>query len=205
MKMEFPSPHSVSPKIYEPDLHKYLLVAHPDSEVSNKVMEEKQSFYDAYKEKAAINIKPHITVSSFLAKESMEDTLIRWIQRICGQQKSFTATLNNYSGFPPHTIYLRVQEELPFQKLTKDLKIINTYISSCACPPMKIISKPHVSIAGSLSEDIYFKALIQYSHKSFHESFVVNKLHLIKKEHPYDAGKSINIFGLPPDSNALFN
>lgn len=203
--MEFPSPHSVSPKIYEPDLHKYLLVAHPDSEVSNKVMEEKQSFYDAYKEKAAINIKPHITVSSFLAKESMEDTLIRWIQRICGQQKSFTATLNNYSGFPPHTIYLRVQEELPFQKLTKDLKIINTYISSCACPPMKIISKPHVSIAGSLSEDIYFKALIQYSHKSFHESFAVNKLHLIKKEHPYDAGKSINIFGLPPDSNALFN
>lgn len=205
MKTEFLSPHSVNPKIYEPDLHKYLLVAHPDSEVSNKVMEEKQSFYDAYKEKAAINIKPHITVSSFLAKESMEDTLIRWIQRICSQQKSFTATLNNYSGFPPHTIYLRVQDELPFQKLTQDLKVINTYISSCSCPPMKIISKPHVSIAGSLSEDIYFKALIQYSHKSFHESFAVNKLHLIKKEHPYDAGKSINIFGLPPDSNALFN
>jgi 2'-5' RNA ligase len=205
MKMEFPSPHSVSRKIYEQELYKYLLVAHPDNEVSNKVMEEKQFFYDAYKEKAAVNIKPHITVSSFLAKESMEDTLIRWIQRICGQQKSFKATLNNYSGFPPHTIYLRVQDEQPFQKLTKDLEIINTYISSCSCPPVKVISKPHVSIARSLSEDIYFKALIQYAHKSFHESFTVNKLYLIKKEHPYDAGKPINVFGLPPDGNALFN
>lgn len=205
MKIEFPSEHTVSQKMYEFNLHKYLLVAHPDIEVSNKVMEEKQSFYDAYKEKKAINIKPHITVSSFLAKESMEDTLIRWIQRICGQQKSFTATLNNYSGFPPHTIYLRVQDERPFQKLTRDLKVINTYISSCSCPPIELISKPHVSIARSLPEDIYFKALIQYAHKSFHESFAVNKLYLIKKEHPYDLGKSINVFGLPPDGNALFN
>ncbi|MEO9071180.1 MAG: 2'-5' RNA ligase family protein [Ginsengibacter sp.] len=205
MKIEFPLPHPVSQKIYESHLHKYLLVAHLDNEVSNKVMEEKQSFYDAYKEKEDINIKPHITVSSFLAKESMEDTLIRWIQRICGQQKSFMATLNNYSGFPPHTIYLRVQDEHPFQKLTLDLKVINTYISSCACPPMKIISKPYVSIARSLPEDIYFKALTQYAHKSFHESFEVNKLYLIKKEHPYDAGKSINVFGLPPDGNALLN
>lgn len=205
MKIEFPSSHSVSRKIYEPDLYEYLLIAHPDNDVCNKVMQEKQSFCDTYKEKAAINIKPHITVSSFLAKESMEDTLIRWIQRICSQQKSFIATLNNYSGFPPHTIYLRVQNEQPFQKLTKDLNVINTYISSCSCPPMKVISKPHVSIARSLSEDIYFEALIQYAHKSFHESFAVNKLYLIKKEHPYDAGKSINVFGLPPDENVLFN
>ena len=205
MKIEFPSSHSFSRKIYEPDLYKYSLVAHPDNEVSNKVMEEKQSFYDVYKGKEGINIKPHITVSSFLAKESMEGTLIRWIQRICSQQKSFMATLNNYSGFPPHTIYLRIQDEQPFQKLTQDLKVINTYISSCACPPMKIISKPHVSIARSLPEDIYFKALTQYAHKSFHESFAVNKLYLIKKEHPYDAGKSINVFGLPPDGNALLN
>lgn len=205
MKIEFPSSYPVSQKIYESHLHKYLLVAHPDNEVSNKVMEEKQSFYDVYKEKAVINIKPHIAISSFLAKESMEETLIRWIQRICSQQKSFTATLNNYSGFPPHTIYLRVQDDQLFRKLSQDLKVVNTYISSCACPPMKVISKPHVSIARSLPEDIYFKALIQYAHKSFHESFAVNKLYLIKKEHPYDVGKPINVFGLPPDGNALFN
>lgn len=205
MKTEFLAAPPFSQKIYEKDLRKYLIVAQPDSDVSNRVMEEKQSFYDAYKEKAAINTKPHITVSSFLAKESMEDTMIRWIQRICSQQKSFTAILNNYSGFPPHTIYLRVQDEQPFQKLRKDLAVINTYISSCSNAPVKIDSRPHVSIARSLPEEIYFKALIHYAHKSFHESFAVNKLYLIKKEHPDDEGKSINVFGLLPEGNALFN
>ncbi len=205
MKTVFISSHFGSRKIYEPDLDEYLVVVHPDNEVCNKVMEEKQSFCDAYKRKAAVTSKPCITIARFLAKESMEETLIRWIQRICGQQKSFTATLNNYSGFPPHTIYIRVQDESPFQKLAKDLRVINTYISSCSCPPLKIISKPHVSIAKCLPEDVYCKALIQYAHKSFHESFAVNKLHLIKREHPYDAGKSINVFGLPPGENTFFN
>jgi 2'-5' RNA ligase len=192
-------------KTHGQELHEYSLVAHPDNDVFNKVMEEKESFYDKYKEKVAISTQPHITVACFLAKESMEDTLIRWIQRICSQQQSFMVTLNNYSGFPPHTIYLRVQNELPFQQLIKNLNVVNTYINSCACPPMKLILKPHVSIAGNLPEDVYFKALIQYAHKSFHETFSITQLHLLKREHPYDAGKSINVFGLPPGENTLFN
>lgn len=205
METAFKSSHYAIQKIHGQELYEYLVVAHPDIDVFNKVMEEKKFFYDEYKEKVAIRTKPHITVANFLAKESMEDTIIRWIQRICSQQQSFTVTLNNYSGFPPHTIYLRVQNEQPFRQLTKDLNVVNTYISSCACPPMKIISKPHVSIARDLSEEVYFKALIQYAHKSFHESFSVNQLHLLKREHAYDAGKSINVFGLPPGENALFN
>jgi 2'-5' RNA ligase len=190
---------------HEQNLYEYLLVAHPDIAVNEKVMAEKQFFYDEYKEKISVNTKPHITIANFLAKEAMEETLIRWIQRICNQQQCFTVTLNNYSGFPPHTIYLRVQNDIPFKKLAKDLKVVGAYISSCSCPPMKIISKPHVSIARRLPEEIYFKALTQYAHKSFHESFVVSELLLLKRKHQYDACKPINVFGLQPGSNTLFN
>ncbi len=52
----------------------------------------------------------------------MEDTLIRWIQRICNRYSSFDLTLNNYSGFPPHTIYLRVQDPEPFRELMRQLR-----------------------------------------------------------------------------------
>ena len=186
-------------------LFEYLLVAHPDSEVFEKVMREKQLFCEEYQEKVAVKTKPHITVANFLAKEAMEETLIRWIQRICSQQQSFNVTLNNYSGFPAHTIYLRVQNYEPFKKLTKELKVINTYVSSCSCPPMKINSKPHVSIARQLSEEVYFKALTQYAHKSFHESFVVNELLLLRRTHEFDACKRVNVFGLQPEGNELFN
>lgn len=189
---------------YEEHLYEYLLVIHPDSGVYKKIEAEKQDFYNEYKEKIAIKTKPHITVANFLAKESMEETIIRWIQRICNQKERFTVTLNNYSGFPPHTIYLRVQNEKPFQQLAKELKVINSYVSSCSCPQMKLISKPHVSIAKRLSEEVYFKALIQYAHKSFHESFIVNELLLLRRENQFDDGKPINVFGLPP-GNTLLN
>jgi len=179
-------------------LYEYLLVAPPDKEVYKKVMTEKQLFYEEYKEKIAIKTLPHITVAGFLASEDMEETIIRWIERICCKQQSFTVTLNNYSGFPPHTIYLRVQDATPFQQLAKELKVVDTYVGSCSCPPMRLISRPHVSIARRLPHEIYFKALTQYAHKSFCESFVVNELLLLRKKDQYDKCKTINVFGLQP-------
>ncbi len=205
MKTDYSLSHPVIQQIYGYDLYEYLLVAHPDTIVNEKVIAEKQLFYNEYKEKVSVKTQPHITIANFLAKESMEETLIRWIQRICSQQQSFTVTLNNFSGFPPHTIYLRVQNDEPFKKLAKDLRVLNTYVSSCSCPPVKIISKPHLSIARRLPEDVYFKALTQYAHKSFHESFVVKELLLLKRKHQYDVCKRLNVFGLPPGANTLFN
>jgi 2'-5' RNA ligase len=189
----------------DPGYYEYLLVIHPDSEVYEKVIAEKQNFYDEYRKTVAIKTKPHITVASFLAKEAMEDTIIRWMQTIFSKQQSFPVTLNNYSGFPPHTIYLRVQNAEPFHQLTKELKVVNTYVSSCSCPPMKLISRPHISIAGRLTEEVYFKALTQYAHKSFHETFLVNELLLIKRKHQYDTCKTINVFALQPEDNGLRN
>lgn len=205
MNPDFFSSYPVIQEIYGHDLHEYLLVAHPDVEVNEKIVAEKQFFHHEYKEKGSAKTQAHITIANFLAKESMEETLTRWIQRICSQQQSFTVTLNNYSGFPPHTIYLRIQNEQPFQKLANDLKVLNAYVNSCACPPVKTITKPHLSIAGKLPEDIYFKALTQYAHKSFHESFVVKELLLLKRKHQFEDGKKINVFGLSPERNTLFN
>lgn len=201
MKTESLPSLSIIKEMYGHELYEYMLVVHPDDMVQEKVMAEKQVFYEEYKNHVSLEINPHITVSAFFAKEAMEDTLIRWIQRICQQQKSFTVTLNNYSGFPAHTIYLRVQNTNPFQKLITDLKALNNYISSCACPPMQFIYRPYVSIAKNLPEEVYSKALIKYSHKTFHESFVVNELQLLKRKHEYDVCKPVNVFGLQPEEN----
>ncbi|MEO7121448.1 MAG: 2'-5' RNA ligase family protein [Ginsengibacter sp.] len=205
MNLDSFSSHPVIHEIYGHDLYEYLLVAHPDIGVNEKIVAEKQCFHQEYKEKISAKTQAHITIANFLAKESMEETLTRWIQRICTQQQSFTVTLNNYSGFPPHTIYLRVQNEQPFQKLANDLKVLNGYVNSCACPPVKIITKPYVSIAGKLPEDIYFKALTQYAHKTFHESFMVTELLLLKRKHQFEDGKKINVFGLSPEQNTMYN
>lgn len=186
-------------------MHEYLLVIHPDEEVYNKIAAEKKCFYDQYHQKISVKTKPHITVANFMAREEMEETLIRWIQRVSSQQKSFPVTLNNYSGFPPHTIYLRVQDHLPFKQLAIQLKVIDFYVRSNGCPAVKLSNRPHLSIARRLSQDVYEKALIDYSQKTFCESFTAHELILLKRSHQFDPCRVINIFRLLPGENDLFN
>lgn len=181
------------------DDFEYLLVIHPDMEVYSKVIGEKQRFYEQYNAKTGSRAKPHITVASFVAKESMEETLIRWIQRVCSRQKSFTVTLNNYSGIPPHTVYLRVQDHLPFSLLVQNLAVINEYIQSNGCPPVKWANRPHLSISGRLPEEVYEQAMREYAQRIFCETFTAGELVLLRRSHVADSCKIINIFGLLPE------
>jgi 2'-5' RNA ligase len=179
-------------------LYEYLLVGHPDEMVRNKVMEEKVQFAGVYGQKIAGKTKPHITVANFLASEAMEPTIIKWMQRICGAQHSFNVTLNNYSGFPPHTIYLRVQDPQPFAQLAKQLKTVDDFLRASACPPAMLITRPHLSIARKLPAQVYNQAIADYAQKKFHASFMLEELLLLRRAHQFDACQIIQVFRLKP-------
>jgi hypothetical protein len=179
------------------DEFEYLLVIHPDMDVYSKVLAERQYFSQRYPDKEGMRPKPHVAIAGFVARDSMEETLIRWIQRVCSAHKCFDVTLNNYSGIPPHTVYLRIQDHLPFNLLTQKLSVINEYIQSNGCPPVKWSARPHLSFSGHLTEDVYERAMRDYSQRSFFESFTASELVLLKKI-PGEACKIINIFGLMP-------
>ena len=178
----------------------YLLVIYPNGELQEKLLEAQQQFSADYGLQMTVRNKPHITVAAFQAGEIMEETLIRWVQRICTSYKSFELTLNNYSGFPPHTIYLRVQDPHPFRQLMQQLRSIDEFIRSSGCPPANLVSRPFLSIAGGLTEQVYNKAMPDYSRRTFHESFQVDELVLLKRTHSFDACKTVNIFRLQPGS-----
>ena len=178
----------------------YLLVIYPYGELNDKLLEEQQQFLNDYGLSMKTRNRPHITVAAFQAGEQMEETLIRWIQRICRRHESFSIALNNYSGFPPHTIYLRVQDPQPFRQLMQQLRAIDDFIRSSGCPPVNLISRPYLSIAGGLTEQVYNKAMMDYSQRTFHESFQVEELVLLKREHSFDACRTVNVFRLPPGS-----
>jgi len=175
----------------------YLLVIYPYGELFEKLVEEQQQFLSDYGLIMKGRNRPHITVAAFQAGEQMEDTLIRWIHRICRRNECFEITLNNYSGFPPHTIYLRVQDPQPFRQLMHQLRAIDDFIRSSGCPPVNLISRPYLSIAGGLTEQVYNRAMADYSQRTFHESFQVEELVLLKREHSFDACRTVNVFRLP--------
>ena len=184
------------------ELWEYMLVAYPCVELDRKLKDLQKCFSDQYKTKPGSMRRPCIPVANFLAKEPMEGTLIRWIQRVCSEQKSFTVTLNNYGGFPPDTIYLRIQDHHPFRRIASGLKAIDEYIQGNGCPPATIVHRPFLPIAGGLDDNLYNRAMTDFSGQCFHEHFEVTELVLFKRCNEYDESRQVNVFRFyPPDTN----
>jgi 2'-5' RNA ligase len=186
-----------------PGYAEYLLVVHPYGDLQDRLLEEQQQFSTDYGLDQGLQRmernKPHITLAAFEAGEEAEDTLIRWIQRICHPHRSFEIALNNYSGIPPHTICLRVQDPEPLRELMQQLRAIDEFIRSSGWPPVNLTGRPYLSIAGGLTEQVYNKAMPDYSRKTFHGIFRVGELVLLKRKHSFDPCKTVNVFRLLPD------
>ncbi|MCW3073278.1 MAG: 2-5 ligase family protein [Flaviaesturariibacter sp.] len=186
-------------------LWEYLLVANPDKPVNQILEQEKKEFFRHYGAEVAIKTKSHITVANFLAKEAMEATLTRWIENICSRQQRFTVTLNRFKGLPPSVIYLHVKDAKPFHQLAKGLTAIAPFIQSSDCPPLKVVSSPHLTIARRLDENIYQKAIQIYTHRAFHASFSVTHLTLLRRSGEYGKCTILDNFYLAPEHPTLFN
>ncbi len=178
------------------NLHEYLLVIHPSANIDRQIKEEKESFSAQYNVSIARKTLPHITVANFLAREDMEDTIIRYLHRICSMQKSFNVALNNYSGFPPHTVYARVQDHQPFKQLAASLKVIDQYVRSNGLPAAHFITHPHLTVARRLEKNVYEKAMFAYSQKTFHADFEVDELVLLKRQNQFEKCRQVSVLKL---------
>ena len=184
--------------------NEYLLVAKPDAAMSAAVRSERLQFDECYGQGLAIKARPHIAVGSFLGTEEMEPTLIAWMQRICSAQLSFNVLLNNYSGYPAHTIYLRVQNQQPLLQLAKQLRQIDSYVAGNTGHAVKWNDAPHLTIAKSLPEAVYFEAIVAYANKELTGTFVVSELQLLRRTAPDAMAQKVAMFGLRPEVAPLF-
>lgn len=180
-----------------PKFFEYLLIVHPSEKAFNQIKEEKENFSYEYNASIAKKTLPHITIANFLAKEMMEETLIKWMHKIIGSQQSFDVMINNFSGFPSSkTVYARIQDHEPFKQLATSLKIINSYINDNGFPNAKLINHPHMTIARSLQQNVYERAIMDYSRKTFNASFKVDELILLRRINQYDKCKQVSVFKL---------
>jgi len=176
----------------------YLLIIQPAAAVQQQVKEATAGFVNHYGVNSAAGM-PYITVAAFLAKEEMEETLLRWMHRIISSFKSFTVALNNYSGMPnTATVYLRIQDHQPFKQLARELKVIDELVRSNGLPKAQLVTYPQLAIAHSLETALYEKAMMEYSQKDFYAAFQVQELHLIKRLGQFDAGTQVSVLRLQP-------
>ena len=151
-----------------------------------------ENFFPEY-----LNESLQLEIAGFSAKEALEPTLERWIGNICALQSAFEIRLNNFSSFLPGTIYVRVQDQVPFLHFVEKIKFLDAFIQSNECPPVQFASRALIVLGHNLPETIFDEAQKYYSGRTFHSSFLLGKLGLLKHCGP-DAGyRMLNTFTLP--------
>ncbi|GAC1440993.1 MAG: hypothetical protein NVSMB63_08230 [Sediminibacterium sp.] len=176
----------------------YLLVAYPDADARALIAAEKAWLTAKYQTAGSVDTGAAITLACFLAREDMEETIIRWMHRIISNQKSFSVKLHQYSGSQAQGIYLRVEDLQPFQQLARELKIVDQYVQGNGCPDMKISTNPHLPLAVDFAEKAYSDIMTDYALRSFQATFELTELVLLRRQHRFDHCKQVNVFGLQP-------
>jgi len=185
--------------------HRYTLVANPNTAAAKNITAEARLFFERYENEDAVSFKPRITIATFTARDAMEDTLIRYIQRICSGQPGFTVELNNFGSLPPNSIHLRVQNPEAVMKFAAQLTVVNDYITTCGCPRLQVNHQPLINLTNSLTHNLYLQALLETGQQSFHQIFTVAELQLIRSSPGIDIEKVVTNFYLKPTTHILYN
>lgn len=163
------------------NLHDYLLIISPNSDVQQKIMEIKKSFAEKFECPTAMYSKPHITLLRFLQLQMQERKIIAKLQSIIETASSFRVIINGFESFPSHTIYTNVETKSKIVELVKSLRPLQPLVKLDKWNRGHFITEPHITIARKLLAWQYEKGWLEYEHADFKTSFMVNEVLLLRR------------------------
>jgi 2'-5' RNA ligase len=160
----------------------YMLGVYPHAELSNRVMQVKNEFREAYKVESGVGGKANLGLVNFLQYEMMEERIINRLRTVAMGYHPFKVELRDFGSFPSHTIYINITSKVPVQGLVKQIR-------SEAQRLMKLnddhkphfIMEPHLTIARKLKPWQYEKGWLEYSQKHFTGRFIADSMVLLKR------------------------
>jgi 2'-5' RNA ligase len=171
--------------------YEYLLVISPSKEIWDEVMGIKERFYKEHNHIQAIKSKPHITLAKFGIPVSMEEILLLRINAVAKSFEPFRVELNGIGEFPPHTIFIDIENQNSIVHLVKLL-----HQSLVVLPKRFFGWRPHLTIAKGLNAIKFQNAKSQLAKMEFSNSFLVDKLVLMKRKERFDRYPIVKEFEL---------
>jgi hypothetical protein len=173
----------------------YELLIRPDGPMAAEIALFSDTLRDRWRSQGSDG--PHILLATFQAWESMEPTLIRWIQRVCSDTTCFSLPLNNFGGIPPSTICLRINDSSRLTQLMAKLHVIEDYIDNGDGQPVNWNARPQLSLGGPLPVRDYPDAMRAYAGMEYSASLRVNRM-VLKKTESSGQAHIVNIFPFHP-------
>jgi hypothetical protein len=130
-----------------------------------------------------------LLLASFEAREDMEDTLLRWLQRITGQQESFMIQFNNYGSKPDCSLYVRLQDPRQLRKLAESFRVLDNLIQSDQGGGLLLQYHPRIPMAESLDPAQEMAVLLDFSGRNFSAAMQVEELVLMRTDR--STGKTV--------------
>jgi hypothetical protein len=121
-----------------------------------------------------------IVIAGFSASLRMEDTLMRWTQRICSQLNADEMVFNNFSGIPPHTLLLRVQDPAPMRKLVDALRKLDMYLTGNDQAPLQSAQRFYLPVLENIPTKSYNNIVYRFGRCEWHGTSPISQLVLQK-------------------------
>jgi hypothetical protein len=121
-----------------------------------------------------------IVLAGFSASFRMEDTLTRWTQRICSQIGSDEIVFNNFSGIPPQTLLLRVQDPAPLRKLVDALRKLDMYLTGNGQAPLQSAQRFYLPVIEDIPSKTYNNIVYRFGRCEWHGTSAIHQLILQK-------------------------
>lgn len=164
-------------------IEKYFLAIIPPPPVVDEIQTIKEYIGNKFNCRAALRSPPHITLHMpFWWKEKKEDTLCQSIDKFCKNQQPFALTLSAFGAFEPRVIFIDVAQNEPLKKLQYQLhRFCKIELNLFNAHYRELPFRPHLTVAfRDLKKEMFYLAWPEFQTTSFHHSFEVPGIHILK-------------------------
>jgi len=175
---------SLFPQTTDVKLFGFLIVITPSPEIVTYVNRLKSEFYQTYGKYRSMDSKPHISTCQFLMFDERQNNVLRSLQKSLSGISPFRLKLNGFGHFHgSNVIYLRVEQSEELESLKK---LFVYSLQRLWIEKNKIVVKNHhLTVAKDIHPGIFNSACDNYLPRSYQNSFMVDKLTVLRYA-PYE-------------------
>ena len=140
---------------------------------------------------------PSIPLIAFRGREAMEDTIIRWVQRICRMQRRFQVSLEKPECHPAGGWRMAVTDSETLRGLSEKLSVIDDYVRSCRMGPVHRETNHACRQEGTLNMAAMPDIPATDTEKPY-ASFMAHSLVLTRQAYAGSATEIVNLFAFLP-------
>ncbi|SHF74494.1 2'-5' RNA ligase family protein [Pedobacter caeni] len=156
----------------------YFIAILPPAGLSERIDEIRKEVSLDHGVFSALKPPVHLTlVPPFKLRPANEQQLIQKLKSLC-HFEPFIQKLEDFDGFPEHTVFIRALKNTGISALYKNLKAgMKPYVEGSKNP-----FNPHLTIAYRDAKEAYPQIMEQYQNRRFREEFLADHFTLLKHD-----------------------